>query len=51
MIQSEVSVQVPIVPQRQEAVESARQRTLEPTRGRVGEKDKRELYQAKFPSD
>lgn len=49
MIHTEVAVQAPIVPQRQEAVETARQRSLEPVRGRVGRKEQRELYQACFP--
>jgi hypothetical protein len=48
VIHSQVSDRAPIVPQRDEAVEAGRQRVNQ-TRGRVGQRQDRELYQAQFP--
>jgi len=49
VVHSQVSDRAPIVPQREEAVESGRQRS-NPPRGRVGQRADRELYQAEFPA-
>jgi hypothetical protein len=49
VIHSQVSDRAPIMPQRDVAAEAGRQRSNQ-ARGRVGQRQDRELYQAEFPS-
>lgn len=50
LVQSEVATQTPIIPQRNEARETGRQRVLE-SRGRVGHHGERELHSDCFPAE